>query len=111
MNLFMMFFCMFIVLLGVPIGYSYSRFMMRYTPYYVPHVYVSMVIHILFGYLALLYWFYYAYEDAPLIWYKGTIIGAWISLIGLLILLTILSLQKKQLCCEEQNREHPSSDE
>ncbi|KGP72752.1 hypothetical protein N782_10785 [Pontibacillus yanchengensis Y32] len=98
LNLFIMFFCMLIMLIGVLTAYFYSWFMMRHTPYYVPHVYVSAVIHILFGYLALLCWFYYAYENTPLLWYKGTLIGAWISFIGLLMLLILLFLQKEQLC-------------
>jgi ABC-type sulfate transport system permease component len=85
------------LLSGFPIGYKYAAFMVKHTGMVVPHFYISLMLNLCVGILGIVGWIYFAPKISIYFTLGGIYLGAGITALSILLLLTLLLYKRKTL--------------
>jgi hypothetical protein len=96
-------FYMLFLLTGLPLSYRYSVFMVKHTGMVLPHFFISVMINLCIGVLGIIGWIYYAPKISIHFILGGIYLGAGITVLSILILITLLLIKRKVLL---RNFEH-----
>lgn len=85
------------LLSGFPISYKYAAFMVKHTGMVVPHFFISLMLNLCVGILGIVGWIYFAPKISINFTLGGIYLGAGITALSLLLLLTLLLYKRKAL--------------
>ena len=85
------------LLIGFPISYKYAAFMVKHTGMVVPHFFISLMLNLCVGILGIVGWIYFAPKISIYFTLGGIYLGAGITALSLLLLLTFLLYKRKAL--------------
>jgi ABC-type sulfate transport system permease component len=90
-------FYMLFLLSGLPISYKYAAFMVKHTGMVVPHFFISLMLNLCVGILGIVGWIFFAPKISIYFTLGGIFLGAGITALSLLLLLTLLLYKRKAL--------------
>jgi ABC-type sulfate transport system permease component len=82
---------------GLPLSYKYAAFMVKHTGMVVPHFFISIMLNLCVGTLGIVGWIYFAPKISIYFTLGGIYLGAWITAISLILLITVLLFKRKSL--------------
>lgn len=85
------------LLSGLPISYKYAAFMVKHTGMVVPHFFISLMLNLCVGVLGIVGWIFFAPKISIYFTLGGIYLGAGITVLSLLLLLTLLLYKRKAL--------------
>jgi ABC-type sulfate transport system permease component len=88
---------MLFLLSGLPISYKYAAFMVKHTGMVVPHFFISLMLNLCIGILGIVGWIFFAPKISIYFTLGGIFLGAGITALSLLLLLTLLLYKRKAL--------------
>ncbi|OOE12733.1 hypothetical protein [Fictibacillus arsenicus] len=91
------------LLSGLPISYKYAAFMVKYTGMVVPHFFISLMLNLCVGVLGIVGWIFFAPKVSIYFTLGGIYLGAGITALSLLLLLTLLLYKRKALLLSFQH--------
>jgi hypothetical protein len=94
---------MLFLLSGLPISYKYAAFMVKHTGMVVPHFFISLMLNLCVGLLGIVGWIFFAPKISIYFMLGGIYLGAGITALSLLLLLTLLLYKRKALLLSFQS--------
>lgn len=91
------------LLSGLPISYKYAAFMVKHTGMLVPHFFISMMLNLCVGLLGIVGWIFFAPKISIYFTLGGIYLGAGITALSLLLLLSLLLYKRKALLLSFQH--------
>lgn len=91
------------LLSGLPISYKYAAFMVKHTGMLVPHFFISMMLNLCVGLLGIVGWIFFAPKISIYFTLGGIYLGAGITALNLLLLLSLLLYKRKALLLSFQH--------
>lgn len=91
------------LLSGLPISYKYAAFMVKHTGMVVPHFFISLMLNLCVGILGIVGWIFFAPKISIYFTLGGIYLGAGITALSLLLLLSVLLYKRKALLLSFQH--------
>jgi hypothetical protein len=91
------------LLTGLPLSYRYAVFMVKHSGMIIPHFFISVMLNLCICVLGIIGWIYFAPTISVPFTLGGIYLGAGITVLSLLLLITLLVIKRKALLRNFEN--------